>query len=88
MLSKPFRSPLIKKSHAVSDDSRNEPSAKKQRISSGDGEEISGPRLVFKHSGISSLPRKPFTSIQNPAATVETKASLEGDVDNYYNVLW
>ena len=89
MLGKPFRSPLLKKPDPVRDDAGDEPPLKKRRISGSDGpkQDLSGPRLIFKASGISSLPRKPFAAIQNPAAAA-VEHCLDECVDNYYNVLW
>ena len=73
----------------MSDDG-GEPPLKKPRISGGDGinPDPCGPRLVFKASGISSLPRKPFVAIQNPVAAAEVEHRLDECLDNYYNVLW
>ena len=90
MLGKPFRSPLLKKPEFVRNDSGSKPPSKKRRLSSGEEatQELSGPRLVFKNSGISSLPRKPFAPIKNPAAAAKIEQSLDDYVDTYYNVLW
>ena len=99
MLGKPFRSPLLKKplivkdeAQSIADNGNNEYPAKKRRlIHDGDTEpkrDISGPRLVFKAPGVSSLPRKPLLTVQNPSAAVETDQISNGAADGYYNVLW
>lgn len=88
MIRKPFRTPLLRKPEDSRDnDGVSEPQAKKRRISNyeGDGVQTMQPQLVFKTPGISSLPRKPFLAIQNPA--VATKP-LDGGLEGYYNVLW
>ena len=98
MLGKPFRSPLLKKPLIVKDEAQsiansgNEHPAKKRRLIDGDDSEpkreLSGPRLLFKAPGVSSLPRKPLLTVQNPAAAVETEQTSNGAADGYYNVLW
>ena len=96
MLNKPFRSPLLKQAATPSDEARDvadnedEHPAKKRRTSTKGtaARESSGPRLVFKAPGVSSLPRKPLVTIPNPAAASETEQSLNGFVEGYYNVLW
>lgn len=91
MLGKPFRSSLLTKSKPVSgscDD--GEASAKRQRINSDSTRtpELSGPRLVFKAPGISSLPRKPLVAVTNPAAAADDVGKLDNGTQSYYNVLW
>ena len=98
MLGKPFRSPLLKKHLIVKDeaqstaDNGNEHPAKKRRLIDGDDtgpkRDISGPRLVFKAPGVSSLPRQPLLSVQNPAVAVEADQISNGAADGFYNVLW
>lgn len=96
MLNKPFRSPLPKQSATPSDeapdaaDNGNEHPAKKRCTSTIKvaARESSGPRLVFKAPGVSSLPRKPLVPVANPAAASEIEQSLIGFVEGYYNVLW
>ena len=88
MITKPFRSPLLRNSENSMDIDRvSEPSAKKRRISSDNVNDVEtiGPRLVFKTHGISSAPRKPLLAVRNPAAATEL---LDGGLDGYYNVLW
>ncbi|KAL8935807.1 MAG: hypothetical protein Q9211_004504, partial [Gyalolechia sp. 1 TL-2023] len=76
MLQRPFRSPLLKR---LSGDENDEHVSKKPK-----GEpKVTGPRLVFKHPGISTLPRKPLLEIDKLAAEangVTTKG--------FYSVLW
>ena len=98
MLRKPFRSPLLKKplivkdeAQSIADNGSEYPAKKRRVISDGDTEsrgDISGPRLVFKAPGVSSLPRKPLLTVQNPSAAVETDQISNGAGDGYYNVLW
>lgn len=75
MLSRPFRSPLLKR---PSTDENEGSQAKKARIQA-----VDSARLVFKQPGISSIPRKPFQELDNTAPEA-------GDVgtQGYYNVLW
>lgn len=67
-----------------------EPQAKKRRISSDQEDEAkpTGPQLVFKKPGISSLPRKPLLAVKNPAVAAQATKSLDDGVEGYYNVLW
>ena len=93
MLSKPFRSPLLKHTgypRAEAGDNNDDHAAKRRRISTDleSSSGLSGPRLIFKTPGVSSLPRKPLVAVQNPAATASTEDDVEGSVDGYYNVLW
>lgn len=88
MIRKPFRTPLVRKpDESVDIDRVSEPQAKKRRISSdkGNGLTTIGPQLVFKTSGVSSVPGKPFSAVGNPAVPAK---SLDGGFDGYYNVLW
>ena len=88
MIRKPFRTPLLRRTkESVDNDGDSEPQAKKRRMSSDkeDGVETTGAQLVFKTSGISSLPRKPLLAVTNHA--VFTKP-LDRGLEGYYNVLW
>ena len=90
MLTKPFRSPLLRQAESIPELDRNEIPRKRQRISN-DNEttaELSGPRLVFKTPGISSLPRKPLVTVPNPAADGPVTTERHDGARNYYNVLW
>lgn len=91
MLSKPFRSPLLRKPEQHSGQGEGpEPHVKRRRISDDNrrAAEPSGARLVFKTPGISSLPRKPLLRVQNPAADIDTLVKVDSGVHGYYNVLW
>ncbi|KAL8702261.1 MAG: hypothetical protein Q9224_000086 [Gallowayella concinna] len=75
MLSRPFRSPLLKRPGA---DGNEGPPAKRVKIQA-----VDTARLVFKQPGISSIPRQPLQQID--------KIALEDDgagTQGYYNVLW
>ena len=93
MFEKPFRSPLLKQipSAVLTPETVGEgPPAKRRRLDH-EGEKVDnlrGPQLVFKHAGISSLPRKPLLAVKNPNATSEAINPLEGGTETYYNVLW
>ena len=88
MLGKPFQSPLLVKKDPIPSPDGYEPKAKRRRISVGDEKEQSGPQLVFKAPGISSLPRKPLLAVSNPASALETAKPRDGGIEGYYNVLW
>ena len=90
MLSKPFRSPLLVKKVTSTTSVDHEPLTKKRRISENGEikEEQSGPQLVFKAPGISSLPRKPLIAVRNLAKAVETTKPPGDGIDDYYRVLW
>lgn len=78
VLMKPFSPPLLKRSNVNENEA---PQPKKIKLGSADSD--SGPRLIFKKSGVSSVPRKPFSKVENPAEKTE-----EGGPKGYYNVLW
>lgn len=94
MSRKPFRPPILRKVEkpvvpaAVPD--IDEPQAKKRRINNDqeDNANPTGPQLVFKMPGISSLPRKPLLAVKNPAVAAQATKPLDGGVEGYYNVLW
>ncbi len=90
MLGKPFRSPLLVKKDTPAMSNGHEPQAKKRRISGPNdtGKEQSGPQLVFKAAGISSLPRKPLLTVHNPAIAAGVPKPQDAGVEGYYNVLW
>lgn len=91
MLGKPFRSPLLRKAESNNTGESSIASVKRRRISSDNERtaEASGPRLIFKTPGISSLPRKPLLAVQNPAADTEHGGSqVDEGVQGHYNVLW
>ncbi len=90
MLGKPFRSPLLAKKERLASSDDHEPQAKKRRISGNDEirKEHAGPQLVFKAPGISSLPRKPLLTVQNPAKAAEVAKPQHAGIEGYYNVLW
>lgn len=91
MLRKPFRSPLLKQvSSPSASNERSEPDPKRRRISSDNerSTEPSGPRLVFKAPGVSTLPRKPLLPVQNPAVVGDADVQAENGIQSYYNVLW
>ncbi|KAL8724395.1 MAG: hypothetical protein Q9166_007975 [cf. Caloplaca sp. 2 TL-2023] len=73
MLSRPFRSPLLKR--PGSDDSGNPPAKKVKTGAVG---------FIFKKPGISSIPRKPLLEVDNNTAPEFGDAGTEG----YYSVLW
>ncbi|KAI4176577.1 MAG: hypothetical protein LQ343_000868 [Gyalolechia ehrenbergii] len=76
MLSRPFRSPLLKR---LPGDENDEHVSKKLK-----GEPVvTGPRLVFKHPGISTLPRKPLLEFDKPAAEANGATSK-----GFYSALW
>ena len=88
MLNKPFRTPFrtpFADSRSGNEDS--EPQPKKRRISSDyqPAKSHPKPRLVFKTPGISSLPRKPLSGVENPSVAPEPD---NDDPDRYYTVLW
>ena len=93
MIRRPFRPPLLRNSEhqkePVNQES-HEPLAKRKRIE-GDSE-IEGsqlePRIVFKKPGISSLPRKPLLTLDNPAISSKTIQPSGAGSEGYYNVLW
>ncbi|KAL8652321.1 MAG: hypothetical protein Q9226_004323 [Calogaya cf. arnoldii] len=72
MLSRPFRSPLLKR--PGSDENENPPTKKAKVQPTG---------LVFKKPGISILPRKPLLAVDNTAPTSDV-AGTEG----HYSVLY
>ena len=89
MINKPFRPPLldrVDRAPAAISDTHEERHAKKRRIDE-DGQQ-SGPTLVFKKPGISSLPRKPLLPVINSAGANEIDNSLTNEIESYYNVLW
>lgn len=83
---KPFRSPLLQRPTNLQSEDALQPPTKKRRSNHEVASEISGPHLVFKQPGISSLPRKPLVTVQNPGIEGLT-TSTEG-VEGHYNVLW
>ncbi|KAL8715545.1 MAG: hypothetical protein Q9220_000881 [cf. Caloplaca sp. 1 TL-2023] len=76
MLSKPFRSPLLKR---PSTDRDGPPPFKKPKLEPTTSEK----RLVFKAPGISAFPRKPLLEVVNTAAAADDLGT-----DGYYSVLW
>ena len=90
MIRKPFRTPLLKVTEDQGENDRvSEPQSKRRRINSdeGDGGDVvktTGPQLVFKNAEISRLPRKPPLVVNNAVSL----KSLDGDFEEYYNVLW
>ena len=88
MLGKPFRSPLLAKKDTTTSSNDHEPQAKRRRISGDEAKEQSGPQLVFKAPGISTLPRKPLLAVSNPAIATETSRHQDSGIEGYYNVLW
>ncbi|KAL2038658.1 hypothetical protein N7G274_008706 [Stereocaulon virgatum] len=93
MIGKPFRPPLLRKAENVSVSGVadvGEHQAKRRRISTEqeDSEKPTGPQLVFKVPGISSLPRKPLSPVKNPTVAAQASQPLDGGVEGYYNVLW
>ena len=73
---KPFRTPLLKRSVV---DENGLPHSKKTKIRPED----LGSRLIFKVSGVSSFPRRPFSDVETAAETID-KSGPKG----YYTVLW
>ncbi|KAI4228223.1 MAG: hypothetical protein L6R36_001802 [Xanthoria steineri] len=73
MLSRPFRSPLLKR--PASDENNENPPIKEAKV------EPTG--LVFKKPGISVLPRKPLLEVGNAAPTLGVVGT-----EGYYSVLW
>ena len=93
MIGKPFRPPLLRKVDNVSMSGgldHDEHQAKRRRVSTEqeDSEKLTGPQLVFKVPGISSLPRKPLLIVKNPTVAAQATQPLDGVVEGYYNVLW
>ena len=90
MLGKPFRSPLLVKKDSPASSNDHEPLSKKRRISGNEEARNaqSGPQLVFKVPGISSLPRKPLLAVDNPAITAEATKLQDAGIEGFYNVLW
>lgn len=90
MLGKPFRSPLLAQKETPASSNAHEQQAKRRRISGPNaiGKAQSGPQLVFKAPGISSLPRKPLLTVHNPAPAAEIAKPQDGGAEGYYNVLW
>ncbi|KAI4188499.1 MAG: hypothetical protein L6R41_002099 [Letrouitia leprolyta] len=76
MPSRPFRSPLLKR---PSGNENDEHVCKKLKAEST----VTGPRLVFKRPGISTVPRKPLLEIDKPEAETSGLTSK-----GFYNVLW
>ncbi|KAL8943215.1 MAG: hypothetical protein Q9216_001203 [Gyalolechia sp. 2 TL-2023] len=76
MLSTPFRPPFLKR---PAGDENDEHVVKK--VNGGSG--VTGARLVFKHPGVSTIPRKPLLEIDKPAAEVKGTTSKA-----FYSVLW
>ena len=92
-MNKPFRPPLLRKvdKPTVSNGAYGEePHPKRRRISSDQEDEnkLATPQLVFKKPGISSLPRKPLLTVENPSVVARGTQSLDGGVEGYYNILW
>ena len=92
MHGKPFRSPLIKARQPAIDGAPRdgEPVAKRPcpSIREASSQDVSGPRLVFKTPGVSSLPRKPLAAVENLAGTIGKESRPENCTETYYNVLW
>ena len=92
-LAKPFRTPLLSKpltsANAIRQDNV-EPEAKRRRIddNSSSREALKVTHLVFKASGVSSLPRKPLVAVVKPVVAAEAPQPTDGGVEGYYNVLW
>lgn len=92
MTARPFRSPVLKVTEKLraANNENDEPQTKKRRIShlpTENGRE-SGPQLVFKRPGISSLPRKPLLAVMNPSSVAQATQPTDGAIEGYYNVLW
>lgn len=91
MLNKPFRKPFrtpFANSPSGNDDS--EPQPKKRRMSNGyqPATPHTKPRLVFKTPGISSLPRKPLSAVENLSGAPEPAVTDHDGPDRHYTVLW
>ncbi|KAL8720907.1 MAG: hypothetical protein Q9225_002293 [Loekoesia sp. 1 TL-2023] len=74
--SQPFRSPLLKRPTGDENDEHLSKKFKSEPVAAG-------PRLVFKHPGISTLPRKPLLELDKPLAEANNAPSK-----GFYNVLW
>lgn len=93
MPKEPFRTPFLKRLNetATSDDPDSlEFHRQKRRIS--DEHElpktIKVSQLTFKVPGISSLPRKPLSTVKNSVVPTGVGQPTSQGTDNYYNVLW
>lgn len=91
MLKRPFRTPFRTPfANTPCDIDDSGPQLKKRRISN-DQPSATPPgksRLVFKTPGISSLPRKPLSTIENPPiASERTELDKDGS-DKHFTVLW
>lgn len=83
----PFRTPFDNKPGEIDD---SEPQPKKRRISNDQKQATpqTKSRLVFKMPGISSVPRRPLSAVENLAVASEPAASNKDDSGRYYTVLW
>lgn len=93
MLRKPFRTPFLKKPENLSesDDHDSFESHPKRRRISYENEPTETnklPQLIFKVPGISSLPRKPLSKVENSVVFAEPRPLDSQGANIYYNVLW
>lgn len=88
-----FRPPLLKRIEEPAQSSDHDDFghiAKKRRIEFDQEQNVkpTGPQLVFKTPGISSLPRKPLLAVNNSAGAAQAITPLDESTERYYNVLW
>lgn len=83
----PFRTPFTNKPGDIDD---SEPQPKKRRINNDQQPATpqTKPRLVFKTPGISSLPRRPLSAVENLATGSEPAVTDNDGFERHYTVLW